>query len=490
MTCSACGEHPKINTARDFTKAVIEIDNGPEAITLLRKVVIPTSMGDDTDVPAAIGKYHNVILYYEANKHVYIYSSDGIPTLLEAEVSAEVMNKIDTLEVNLDKETKDRKDEDEALDTRLTAVEGIAATAVQPADINRVVMTDTSVDSTVTSTVQIKESKVNLSTGTTSTDNLVLPVASHDQAGVMNSSIYDAVATNSSNISAILGGAVAINGLSASPSQSDLTTAWENETGLTTLINRASIFDVDNSKVWTYYSNDTTWYASSSSSQVTVSPFTNNSAGIILGSTSTGQVFAESNGTGSVNGWDTLSGAVSTNSSDISDIQLAISGKLIADPVGVGSTVSTPSNVAYVGTNNIIDGAVTAAKIDSTSLGYQTGDTTEIGNPLGVSNIDYVILPGLMTSSRTEIVFSVTFPQTLENISTVSLTSSKVYIRHVTGGYLANGVDLVSQADSISIGIVSDNTITISAVKGDAWSSTVANNTPVVVEGGFEFSFS
>ena len=95
-----------------------------------------------------------------------------------------------------------------------------------------------------------------------------------------------------------------------------------------------------------------------------------------------------------------------------------------------------------------------------------------------------------MTSSRTEIVFSITFPQTLENISTVSLTSSKVYIRHVTGGYLANGVDLVSQADSISIGIVSDNTITISAVKGDAWSSTVANNTPVVVEGGFEFSFS
>lgn len=490
MTCSACGEHPKINTARDFTKAVIEIDNGPEAITLLRKVVIPASMGDDTDVPAAIGKYHNVILYYEANKHVYIYSSDGIPTLLEAEVSAEVMNKIDTLEVNLAKETKDREDADTELGNRLTTVEGIAGTAVQPSDINKVVMTDTSVDSTVTSTVQIKESKVNLSTGTTSTDNLVLPVASHDQAGVMNSSIYDAVAANSSNISAILGGAVAINGLSASPSQSDLTTAWENETGLSTLINRASIFDVDNSKVWTYYSNDTTWYASSSSSQVTVSQFTNNSAGTILGSTSTGQVFAESNGTGSVNGWDTLSGTVSTNSSDISDIQLAISGKLIANPVGVGSTVSTPSNVAYVGTNNIIDGAVTSAKIDSTSLGYQTGDTTEIGNPLGVSNTDYVIVPGLMTSSRTEIVFSITFPQTLENISTVSLTSSKVYIRHVTGGYLANGVDLVSQADSISIGIVSDNTITISAAKGDAWSSTVANNTPVVVEGGFEFSFS
>lgn len=40
------------------------------------------SMGDDTVVPPAIGKYHNVLLYYEANQKSYLYSSDGIPTLL------------------------------------------------------------------------------------------------------------------------------------------------------------------------------------------------------------------------------------------------------------------------------------------------------------------------------------------------------------------------------------------------------------------------
>lgn len=325
MTCETCGDKPK-NTANDFTRAVIEINNPDEILTLLRKVVIPASMGDDTQVPAAIGKYNNVILYYEANKHVYIYSSDGIPTLLEAEVSAEVMDRIDTLEVNLTKETKDREDADTELGNRLTTVEGIAGTAVQPSDINKVVMTDTSVDSTVTSTVQIKESKVNLSTGTTSTDNLVLPVASSTQAGVMNSSTYNAVSTNSNNISAILGGAVAVTGLSASPSQSDLTTAWQTETGLTTLINRASIYDVTNSKVWTYYSNDTTWHAASNSTQVTVSTFTNSSEGIIKGSTDTGQVYAESDGTGSVNGWDTLSNAVSTNAGNITSLQNAMPG--------------------------------------------------------------------------------------------------------------------------------------------------------------------
>ena len=95
MTCNACGEKPK-DTAKDFTKAVVEINN-PETLVLLRKVVIPASMGTEEQVPAAIGKYHNVILHYEANKHTYLYSSDGIPTLLEMDVSQEVLDKIGDL---------------------------------------------------------------------------------------------------------------------------------------------------------------------------------------------------------------------------------------------------------------------------------------------------------------------------------------------------------------------------------------------------------
>jgi hypothetical protein len=74
----------------------------------------------------------------------------------------------------------------------------------------------------------------------------------------MNSSTFDAIASNTNNINAILSGAVAITGLPASPTQAGLTTAWENETGLTSLMNRAGIYDVTNSKVWTYYTNDNT----------------------------------------------------------------------------------------------------------------------------------------------------------------------------------------------------------------------------------------
>lgn len=80
--CTSCGETPKCACKnKDFTKAVIEIDN-PGCITLMHKVTIPASLGDDTAVPPAIGKYKNVLLYYEANQKSYLYSSDGIPTLL------------------------------------------------------------------------------------------------------------------------------------------------------------------------------------------------------------------------------------------------------------------------------------------------------------------------------------------------------------------------------------------------------------------------
>lgn len=81
--CSSCGDTKKECPCKnkDFTKAVIEIDN-PEQITLMRKVVIPASMGDDITVPPVVGKYHNVLLYYEANQKSYLYSSDGIPTQL------------------------------------------------------------------------------------------------------------------------------------------------------------------------------------------------------------------------------------------------------------------------------------------------------------------------------------------------------------------------------------------------------------------------
>lgn len=84
--CKECDKkkNHKCSCSKNFPSSVIEINNPPE-IVLFHKVVIPVSLGDETQTPPSIGKYCNVLLVYEANGHAYLYSSDGIPTQLTAE---------------------------------------------------------------------------------------------------------------------------------------------------------------------------------------------------------------------------------------------------------------------------------------------------------------------------------------------------------------------------------------------------------------------
>lgn len=60
---------------------VVEIHNN-ECPVLFHKVLVPSAMGDDIDNPPKAGQYRNVLLQYEANKHIYMFSSDGIPTFI------------------------------------------------------------------------------------------------------------------------------------------------------------------------------------------------------------------------------------------------------------------------------------------------------------------------------------------------------------------------------------------------------------------------
>lgn len=122
--CKSCGEKPQ--KSRAFPSAVVEINN-PEQLVLLRKVVIPASMPEETN-PPVIGRYKNVILQYEDTNHLYIYSSDGIPTPIEANIPQEVLDKIDQLEIDVDlletdlaNETTAREAADTTLQNNITA---------------------------------------------------------------------------------------------------------------------------------------------------------------------------------------------------------------------------------------------------------------------------------------------------------------------------------------------------------------------------------
>lgn len=131
--CKACGDKPK---KRVFPSAVVEINN-PEQLVLLRKVVLPATL-TEADNPPVVGKYRNVILQYEDTGHIYLYSSDGIPTAIESNVPQEVLDRIADLESDLAYETSTRQTVDTELGDRIDAVaEDLTdeATARETADV-------------------------------------------------------------------------------------------------------------------------------------------------------------------------------------------------------------------------------------------------------------------------------------------------------------------------------------------------------------------
>ena len=74
---------PKCNCKKDkcLSPAVLQINNH-DCPTVFHKVTFPAAMGDDETNPPRNGQYRNVLLVYEANEHAYMFSSDGIPTLI------------------------------------------------------------------------------------------------------------------------------------------------------------------------------------------------------------------------------------------------------------------------------------------------------------------------------------------------------------------------------------------------------------------------
>lgn len=171
------------------------------------------------------------------------------------------------------------------------------------------------------STITLDKVLVNILNSTESNENLTLPVASDRQAGVLNTATYNTIQSNSRSIDAILNGAVAVTGISSTVTQAELTNLWKTTTSQTELINQASIYDIDNKVVWHYFTNTSTWYADKADGgSVTVSQATNESLGIVKGSETDGQIFVETDGSMSVNGWDALKEMVETDNVRVSNL--------------------------------------------------------------------------------------------------------------------------------------------------------------------------
>lgn len=83
----------------------------------LKKVVLPASLGDDSDdspIAPKNGAYCNALVTYEDNGHTYIYSQEGVPTLIDIDAK-----NIDTFEEELRDEARTRANADNAINERI-----------------------------------------------------------------------------------------------------------------------------------------------------------------------------------------------------------------------------------------------------------------------------------------------------------------------------------------------------------------------------------
>ncbi|MDR0676441.1 MAG: hypothetical protein LBF97_05330, partial [Elusimicrobiota bacterium] len=171
--------------------------------------------------------------------------------------------------------------------------------------------------------VTLQIGKKNISDGGTSSADVIIPLASNTTSGAMPAQSFAQIAINTSNISALSGKIVRYIGDFSEVEDLDNITQEEIQEIYETVSGKMGnpdtdnivLVDIINNKEYVWYLSDTTWRISSS----VIPIFNNISPGIIKGSESEGKVFAESNGEGSVVGFDALKANANSRVKDATD---------------------------------------------------------------------------------------------------------------------------------------------------------------------------
>lgn len=147
-----------------------------------------------------------------------------------------------------------------------------------------------------------------------------VPIANSEQAGLMNAQTFNSVTDLQSRVSALENkqAIVYVTLPSTSPTQAQITASFTTAAGREPV--KGDIC-MDIAKALSYQFDGTTWILT----QQVAAPWSNTTAGLVKGSASgAGTIFAESDGTGSVNGWDELNATIANNTSAIATNKTSI----------------------------------------------------------------------------------------------------------------------------------------------------------------------
>lgn len=163
---------------------------------------------------------------------------------------------------------------------------------------------------------------ITMTRGTGSQEQIPFPIASSVQTGMMNAQTYAGIVNLNARVSKLEASKTVfyVTFSSNSPSQSELTSLF------TTVSGRAPVegdYLTDIAKSLTYGYDGTNWIKVDTSGDVPI--FTSESPGLIKGSTVDGTIAAETDGTGSVNGWDNVKTTLTNHTDSIGTIQSSLS---------------------------------------------------------------------------------------------------------------------------------------------------------------------
>lgn len=227
-------------------------------------------------------------------------------------------------------------------------------------------------------TVTINKEYLNVKTGATSSDDEAIALANSTTAGLMSPSDVNAISDLQDRVDALEGTTVRLLYTEkTNPTATEIQTFVQGE-GYTdsTKWSGIAVVVAGTYHIWHYYTGGTGW---KDDGVDTVSQFTNSSLGTIKGAATDGKVYAESDGTGSVYGWDTLKTRVTNvenNKADQADVDAI---PVIKTATGAIATTSKTVSVSYSGTmigyfvkdgsGNIV---ITDVAVGATSVTFST----------------------------------------------------------------------------------------------------------------------
>lgn len=260
--------------------------------------------------------------------------SEKINTEREARISS-----FDTLNQSLNKETSDRKTDFEtltnALDQEKTArydednalkqskLDAEKANVDLLSDINLIRDSGEDADPDY---LAISNKKINIVSGAESISNILLPLANDKLSGLMSSQDVKLLTELNSKVATLENTTKRLLYKEKSdPSASDINT-FVTSLGYQEPFAGIAVVVWDTKHIWYYYETNG-WIDDGVD---VVSNFTNETAGVIKGSTEDGKIYAETTGIGSVNGWSEIKSNISQNTTNIENNKSLIE-KEIAD---------------------------------------------------------------------------------------------------------------------------------------------------------------